>query len=213
MVDCQSSSYQIDKTDSNTDSILLLKGQIDQDSLDITLLGKRRREYGEVFNENLLHLLENFAAPQDLSTSNITPDFSATVNNLLENPTTGQLWFNTTDERIYHYTGSEWRQLSQVGDVAGNYGTIVTGEQLPRPVSPVTGYVFPYSECSWVVSPSGYNSNIDWMQCLTDDNANVTFEFRKIGSSNLTAGVANYQIIGIKTNSSIGQQTPPTLPT
>lgn len=211
MATCQSSSYNIEKTDSNEAPLLLLKGQLDESSLDITLIGKRRREYGEIFNQNLLHILENFAAPEDPSEPG-TPDFTRTTQNLLENPTTGQFWFNSTNKRIYHYTGIEWKALSQVGDVAGNSGTIANGSQIPRPVSPITGYIFPYSECSWVVSPSGYNSDIDFMQCFTDASANVTFEFRKIGSAVLSSGVANYQIIGIRDAVNLGETQTPQLP-
>jgi len=208
MVNCQSSSYEINKTDSGTDSILLLKGKIDQDSLDITLLGKRRREYGEIFNENLLHLLENFASPEDSSNPG-NPDTSVTSGNVLENPTVGQFWYNSTVHHLYYYTGTKWKSLSQSGDVAGNYGTILDGEQIPQPVSPVTGYIFPYSECTWVVSPTGYDSSIDFMKCFTDLAANVVFKFRKNGSSTLFSGIANYLIIGIRNDSNAGEQIMP----
>jgi hypothetical protein len=210
-VKCQDSSYQIRKTDKNQNPITVLRKQLDTDSLDIVLIGKRREEYGEVFNENALFILENFASPEDPSDPG-NPDTSNTTNTVLSRPTAGQFWYNSTNQRIYFYTGIAWKPLQQIGDVAGNSGTIADGEQIPRPVSSLTGYVFPYSECSWVVSPSGYDNGIDYMQCYTDAQANVTFKYQELGSETLKSGIVNYQIIGIRGNNNLGDQTTPVAP-
>jgi len=84
-------TYIINKTDG---SVLTELGDstIDQVSTDLTLIGKNSSNYGEVFNENLIKLLENFA-----STSQPTY------------PITGQIWFDKTDNRLKVYTGTEFR--------------------------------------------------------------------------------------------------------
>jgi len=208
-INCRDASYTIQKVDTNTEDITVSKGQIDQTSLDMTLLGKRRREYGEIFNENLLRILENFSSPEDGSNPG-NPDPTSTSGGVLANPTSGQLWHNSTDDRIYHFTGAEWKVLGELGDVAGNYGTMLSGEQLPRPVSAFSGYVFPYEECSWIVAPAYYDDDIEYMACYTDDQANVTFEYLRTGESLTTSGLVNYQIIGIRDNNSLGTQVTPT---
>lgn len=210
-INCRDASYTIQKVDNLTEDITVNKGQIDQTSLDMTLLGKRRREYGEIFNENLLRILENFSSPEDGSNPG-NPDPDSTSGNVLSNPTAGQLWHNSTDDRIYHFTGAEWKVLGELGDVAGNSGTIQSGEQLPRPVSAFTGYVFPYEECSWIVAPAYYNDDIEYMACYTDDQANVTFEYRRNGEGSEVGGPVTYQIIGIRDNNSLGVQVTPTPP-
>jgi hypothetical protein len=84
-------TYIINKTDG---SVLteLADSTIDQISTDLTLIGKNSSNYGEVFNENLIKLLENFA-----NTSQPTY------------PITGQIWFDTGDNRLKVYTGTEFR--------------------------------------------------------------------------------------------------------
>lgn len=84
-------SYQINKTDGTllTD---LIDGQIDQNSTNLTLVGRNYTGYGEYFNENFVKLLENFsntAAPS--------------------NPIQGQLWWDTADQRLKVYDGTVWK--------------------------------------------------------------------------------------------------------
>jgi hypothetical protein len=63
-------------------------GTIDAKSLDITLVGKNYSGYGNIFNENFVKLLENFA--------NTTSPLR---------PTIGQLWFDSTSRRLKINTG------------------------------------------------------------------------------------------------------------
>lgn len=63
---------------------------IDAHSTSLTLPGHGKTDYGEFFDENLVHILENF--------SNITPPFT---------PTLGQLWFNPFDVKLRVYIGTE----------------------------------------------------------------------------------------------------------
>lgn len=206
MADCLNNLYTINFTNSSKTPISVAKGELVTDKADVAFVGKTKREYGEIFNENVLHLLENFACPEDGSNPG-NPDLSVAFGALLENPVQGQIWYNTTDQRPYQYDGTQWLAMGITCDVAGNYGVIASGEYLPLPVCPLTGYVFTYEECSWIVSPYNYPSEIDFMKCVTDENGLVTVEYRPTGGG-LTTGFANYQIIGIKDNMNLGTLLP-----
>lgn len=102
-------SYQLNKTNG---AILteLIDGQIDTESTNLTLVGRNFTGYGEAFNENFIKLLENFA-------NTAAPS----------NPLTGQLWWNTSAQRLQVYDGAQWKasggpfvQSSQPVMVAGD---------------------------------------------------------------------------------------------
>lgn len=84
-------TYRINKTDGN---ILadIPDGTFDTASSSLTLIGKNVTNFGEVFNENLVKLLENFS-------SSTAP----------EHPIKGQLWYNTSTGRLNVYDGSSFR--------------------------------------------------------------------------------------------------------
>ena len=75
-------SYKLNKTDGSL-LVDLVDGQLDTTSSDITLIGRNYSGFGEVLNENFIQLLENF--------SNATAPI---------NPLRGQLWFDTTENRL-----------------------------------------------------------------------------------------------------------------
>jgi hypothetical protein len=210
---CADGVYNIDYTDNTLNPIVVNKQTLIQNVLDITLLGQGRKEYGEIFDENILHLLENFSCPEDpINLGN--PNLTKTTSNLLEHPTKGQLWYNSTTLRLYVYNGSSWFALSTSSDIGGNSGIIADGMQLPRPISPITGYEFQYSECSWIVSPFNFPSEVDYMVCYSDTTSLTTSQYRLSSSSSIISGYAFYQIIGIKYNNNTGSDVPivPPLP-
>jgi hypothetical protein len=84
-------SYQLNRTD-GTILTNLIDGQIDTDSTNLTLVGRNYTGYGEAFNENFIRLLENFS-------STAAPS----------NPLSGQLWWDTTEERLKVYDGTTWK--------------------------------------------------------------------------------------------------------
>lgn len=97
-------SYRINKTNGEL-LVELADGTIDTTSSDITLVGRNFRGFGELFNENFVKLVENFA--------------SSTGPN---NPLQGQLWYDTNQERLKLYNGVEFRPAS---------GAVVSPSQPP----------------------------------------------------------------------------------
>lgn len=127
-------AYTINKTDG---SILttVADGQVDSLSTDIALIGKNYSGFGELLNENLIKMLENFASVSrpthplrgeiwfDVSESRLKVyngvDFatvgSATISAL--QPTTlnpGDLWFSETEKQLYFYDGTNTILLGPV---------------------------------------------------------------------------------------------------
>ena len=85
-------AYQVDKFNGQF-FVSVEDGTIDTTS-DLRFVGKNYAGYGEVQNENFLHLLENFA--------NTTPPPKVI---------TGQIWYdsNSTTKKLKYYDGTKWK--------------------------------------------------------------------------------------------------------
>lgn len=77
----------------------LLGGTVDTTTTSLALTGKGYVNWGEKLQENLLHLLENFAS-----------DGTSPVH-----PTLGQLWYNDATQRLNIYFSSAWQEISMTG--------------------------------------------------------------------------------------------------
>ena len=174
-------SYTVEFADKNKSPISIDEEQIDT-STDITLFGRRRIAYGQELQENLLHILENFACPES-SANPGNPDVNASYNNLLAVPTQGQFWYNSTKKLLNYFDGEHWVPLAQEDDLAANWGIIAHGQFLPKPVNELTGRVFDYDECVYIVSPFSIPKTIDYMICNANDSGYVTSQYRIKGST------------------------------
>lgn len=200
-----SDSYRIRKTSyttTNPDSYIDLDpGTVNSTATDLTFVGKIRPLYGKSYNENVLHLLENFASPEADVTATLynagsTPqskravahDFSATPK-YLSSPVNGQTWFNTTRKILYVYFDGRWRPITYKGNIQTNWGCTTNGQALPKP-SDVN-----YSECYMVVSPLNIPGQATSISCSVNyDTGVVTSTYNTSGASNIPAE-AMYMIV------------------
>lgn len=204
--------YNVRHTDRNVSPISVPETEVNDTALDVVLFGRINPEYGEKLDEDLLNLLENFACPEASTTTDFndaTPDLTQTSKTQLHNPTIGQLWFNSTRDTVYYWRGDVWWPIPLREYVAANWGSVMDGQQLPKPVSPITGHVFDYHDCIWSVAPAAYIGKLGAASCATDANAVVTMKYRISGTNTAISGLANYLIIGIRGNYNSGQIIPP----
>lgn len=214
MANCSENLYVIRYTDVAKGTISIVKSSLVTDVVDITLVGKTRKEYGEVFNDNILHLLEGFSCPEDATdVDGNTPDATVAFAELLTvRPVIGQRWYNSTRKRSHFYDGDGWVAMTNTKDVIGISGIMQSGNFLPNPVD-VNGTPVPYSECIWSVSPYGFYvdeflyftyGEIEYMKCYATALGQVFMEFRFVGSASVHQGLVNYTIIALKGNTNIG---------
>lgn len=83
--------YQIDKY--NGEPLVVVEDQtINTTATDLRLVGRNYAGYGEIQNENIVHLLENF--------SNTSPP---------PRPLTGQIWYDSATQKLKFYDGVDFR--------------------------------------------------------------------------------------------------------
>lgn len=206
--------YNVNFTDANMNPITVPEDTVNRNSLDVTLFGRMFQNYGEEVNEDLLNILENFACPEsELVTDEISayPDTSQTSKTQLQNPVDGQFWYNSTRQSIYFYDGTKWVPVPKRGTYAANWGQVMHGQQLPKPVNQ-HGKVFDYDECIWSVAPANINGTIDSMNCNTNAVSLVTMQYRYANTEIFVNGIANYLIVGINGNMNSGAILPPIQP-
>lgn len=195
-------NYEIRKTDINEPIITVPQETVIRDAVDLPLIGQFKTDYGTDVNQSLVNLLENFACPEAsgaASEDEASPDLTRTSDGQLSNPVVGQMWYNSTRQLIYYWTGTAWVLTPIRNQYAANWGRTLHGQSLPKPVSR-DGRVFEYSECIWSVSPAVFSAAIDTFNCNTDRNAKVTVQQRYTGREAIMDSIANYLIIGIDNN-------------
>ena len=83
-------AYIINKTN-GTQIAVVEDGTIDQ-TTDLKLVGKNYAGYGEIQNENFVHLLENFASANQPAKA-----------------IAGQMWFDSGSSKLKFYDGTKFR--------------------------------------------------------------------------------------------------------
>jgi hypothetical protein len=98
--------------------IFVADGSLNKNSTSLTLVGKNYPSYGQYFETDLVHLLENFAASSPPS-----------------NPIEGQLWFDTSDPNAKvlkindgGISGSQWSPINGVFQQPGQPSNVKTGD-------------------------------------------------------------------------------------
>jgi hypothetical protein len=173
-------------------------------SLGIYLFGQNELAYGQEMQNNLLHLLENFAVTEDPNNPN-NPDMSKVFESVLASPIEGRLWYNSTRGTLNYYNGTNLQPLAARDDLAANWGLIADGATLPAPISSLTGRVFTLDECVWIISPYNLPDIVEGFNCTTDDNGVVNMKYN-VGGTQIS-GQANYLVIGIAGSNVQMQQT------
>lgn len=97
-------SYKINTTDGRL-LVDLIDGKVDNSTTDLNLIGKNVSGFGEFLNENFVRLAENFASSSPPSS-----------------PLRGQLWYDTTEERLKIYDGSQFTPTDTTVVSASNPG-------------------------------------------------------------------------------------------
>lgn len=96
--------YTLDFSDSTKTQIVVNDGTVNT-STSLKLIGKNYTAFGEALNEDLLHLLENFANGSAPS-----------------NPTEGQLWYDTANNTLMIYESGKWYSIgAPAGDTRIEY--------------------------------------------------------------------------------------------
>jgi len=103
-------SYKLNKTDGSL-LVDLVDGQLDTTTTDISLIGKNYTGFGESLNENLIKMLENFSKASAPS-----------------NPLIGQLWYDTTTQRVKVYDGVGFRTSGAPAVDSQQPATLVAGD-------------------------------------------------------------------------------------
>lgn len=101
--------YSIDRYNGTTITVVE-DGTIDT-TLDIKLIGKNYAGYGEVQNENMVHLLEHFAG------GNPPP-----------RPVSGQIWYDNATARLKMYNGTKWKATGSAEVATSTPSGLSTGD-------------------------------------------------------------------------------------
>lgn len=102
-------SYRINTTDGRL-LVDLIDGRVDNTTMDLYLIGKNVSGFGEYLNENFVRLTENFS-------SSAAPS----------NPLRGQLWYDTTEERLKIYNGVQFTPTDTTVVSSSNPGLTAGG--------------------------------------------------------------------------------------
>lgn len=111
-------AYNFNKSDGVT-PVSVADGAINTSDFSIGLVGKNVSGYGLTIARNLVHMVEHFAAPAGPA-----------------NPTTGQLWYNTTTGNMNVWNGAAWEELisgAGGGDILPTSNCNGTGPNIGSP--------------------------------------------------------------------------------
>jgi hypothetical protein len=198
-------TYKLKYTDSALTPITVPRRVFVSDIIDITLIGKRTLEYGEILNDNVVHLMEHFAC-HALSTDINVPDPASMAGRYLETPSVGQLWYNLTADSLYSWVGTKWNAIHSFSSISGNSGFIYDGDTVPIPLD-FHGNTHDINDCVINIAPAMVTANIESFICEVSPSGVVTCKFTPIGDVQ-RSGIASYVILCNGANKSPVTPTP-----
>lgn len=124
-------------------------GTIDDTTCDLTLIGKNYVGYGTIYNDNLVHLLENFS-------SDSAP----------ENPLEGQLWWDKAGNlKVYTGSVSGFKTLGTVNTSNIRPATSVTGSSW---WDTVNQQLYVYNGTDWILVGPAFSANVGTSGLVTE---------------------------------------------
>ena len=166
-------AYKIDNT-FGTLLVTLADGTIDTTTTDLTLIGKGYAGFGEVLNENLVKLLENFnntSAPS--------------------NKVQGQMWYDKTNNQIKVYTGSKWKPVGSTSNSTSAPTNAVLGDLW---FDTTNNQLYVYSGSSWTLIGPTTVAGSGVTQVITEtpeDNTGVKRSILKLVTNDTVVGVVS----------------------
>lgn len=137
-------TYALNFTDPTVAPIMVAPKTVDTSSTPISMIGYGYESYGELLQENLLKMLENFS-------SQVPP----------ANPVRGMVWYSRSQEMLKVYTGVEW---IDVGSKVTSGGTLPEeadpGEMFYRGDTNAL-YVYDGSIWSAIATANQLNAHVD----------------------------------------------------
>ena len=98
-------TYQINNTSGAV--VTTIPDGYSDNTLSITLVGRKYAGYGEILQENLVKMLEHFS-------NNISPS----------NATAGQIWYDSVNKLVKYYDGSAWQTTANVIHLSANINSL-----------------------------------------------------------------------------------------
>ncbi len=87
-----------------------------QQNTDLRLPGNGLAIWGEAYNENVYRLTESFAVPEKGASPGVPQDAGDLgTGNGINIPLAGQIWFNTTQQKLFVFDGADWGEPNVVG--------------------------------------------------------------------------------------------------
>ena len=195
-------SYTITKTNGTTLGTIL-DGTINTSFTSLTLIGRNYANYGQLIANDLVALLENFA-------------YSSSPSNALA----GQLWWNTSDQRLRVYTGTAFKVISSATVASSAPTGAISGDLW---FDTIYSQLYVYDGASFIlVGPERNGSGAVWEQITDNASPAVVHDVLSIKLNNARTSIISrdseftpataiigYTTIkaGINANTSVGSAT------